>query len=198
MKVCLNESGLCTCQCHVQLNQMFEMTGLERIPVDNPEYHPVKSPFWMPTPEDLILARAQRTAAEPVVIENKVPGVVPPTAVVQRETDDTPSGRRRQGALEDEVKRICDYQVLGLYVGIDLTPRFIAEQIDPEEPPSVGAISAVFERWVAIGFAKVEKKPTRFVGYTPDGIDKGLHVLREQAKRSKKQRQSAQMRGIKV
>ena len=79
------------------------------------------------------------------------------------------------------------------------TPSMLAAEIGRVQginPPSVGAISAVFERWVAIGFANISKKPTRFESYTPQGVQIGLDGCKEKAKRGKKLKQSAEGRRI--
>jgi hypothetical protein len=45
----------------------------------------------------------------------------------------------------------------------------------------------VFKRWERIGFAVIDRKPTRFSRYTEDGVKLGLEVLKLKAKNAAKQ-----------
>jgi hypothetical protein len=95
----------CSCDCHAKINQMFEMTGLERIPVENPEYHPVKSPYWMPNPEDRILELAASNGSgvdAPRILESPDPSRVP--ARLAASYTPTPTGRAARGQLESWVQ----------------------------------------------------------------------------------------------
>jgi hypothetical protein len=85
------------------------------------------------------------------------------------------------------VKTACDVWLVESY-SFPCTPAWLAEEIAAAQAikaPSVGAISAVFERWIKLGFAVIEKKPTRFVSYTDEGIKLGLEGLKARSKRTK-------------
>lgn len=188
----------CSCDCHIAVTKMFEMTGLERIPVENPHYHPVKSPYWMPSPEDRVAdlrASNGSGAVAPIVLESRDPGRAPARVVPSYGT--TPSGRAARGQLESWVQEACD-EFLVEAPEAKCTPDWISNKIyalQGVEPPSVGAIHAVLMRWQTLEFAYVEKKPVRFLGYTPQGIQMGLDGLKAQAKRQKKMREMAGRRG---
>lgn len=188
----------CTCKCHKLLDEMFKMADMERIAQPNPEYKPIKGDYWMPTAEDRAMMAAERIKSEKpvVIVESKMPEVLPPDAI--REFEETPSGQRQRGQLEDEVKRVTDIWVAMASLGsIDpCTPAWVSEMIDAENPPSTGAITAVFDRWTEMGFATSERKPTRFTGYTPEGVQKGLHVMKVDYKFKKRNKAAAANRGV--
>lgn len=182
MKVCFFIED-CPCECHTVLDEMCELTGTPRVFQDNPEYIPVKSVFWMPTPDDLVAMRAavpprdrggsRSTADGPLPV---LPAITDESAGVSgvaiQPYDPNPRTRR---PLEAEVKKVCDE-----WGGVDcaLTLQYIAESIDPDEPRSVGAIREVLIRWDKYGFATYAEDPLRFTGYTPTGVTKGLDVMK--------------------
>lgn len=187
LKTCPFTSDDCTCKCHKDLDMMFEMAGMERVPQENPEYHPdpkieeirkcleeIRHDLSMKFIDDRITVRMKESIA---------PGELPP--VLERDFEGTESGRKQRGQLEDEVRKATDMWVM-LKATQPCTPVWVAEMIDAENPPSTGAVNAVFVRWQDIGFATVEKKPTRFTGYTPEGIEHGLHAMKVRAKAKQK------------
>lgn len=176
----------CPCKCHSDLGKLFEMSGQERILVNSSAYTPPEREYWLPSDEPLSTLSSDDGNTGPTIIESPAPDRVP--ATVARDFTPTPTGRAARGELESWVKRQCDIWLVD-EPGYECTPAYLAEQIARDygiTPPSVGAISAVFNRWVDLGFARVEKKPTRFVGYTPEGIKKGLEVMKNEAKRAKR------------
>jgi hypothetical protein len=187
----------CTCNCHATITKMFEMTGLERTVQQNPSYVPVERTWQLPSVEERLAMRSRKTeTAVPTIVASPVPDVLPPDAVV--EFAPTESGRRPKGELEDRVKKVTDAWTGMASLGgkmRDCTPAWIAEQIDEENPPSTGAITAVFDRWVAYGFATVEKKPTRFTGYTPEGVKKGLYTMKAEYSHNKRRTAVASSKG---
>ena len=54
----------------------------------------------------------------------------------------------------------------------------------------------MFDRWVKLGFAVIEKKPTRFVRYTDEGIKFGLDRMKERSKRKLKLVQAEKRRNL--
>lgn len=188
----------CPCDCHEMITRMFEESGMERILLDNPEYKPVKSPFWMPNPLDKPLDLRPSNGSGPqtrTVIEPAIPGATP--ARIAASYAPTPSGRSARGELESRVQEACDDWV-ALNPEDKCTPEYVSEYIAEAydtTPPSVGAVHSVFMRWQALGFAFVEKKPVRFLGYTPDGVQYGLERLKIKTKREKKLKSAAANRG---
>lgn len=192
MKTCANWKN-CSCECHVSYDQMFSMTQKERVPVDNSGYVTPKSPYSMPSLEERVMmhAESKKTSAPPVVvIASPAPDLVPVT--IQRMFQPTPTGRSARGELESWVKRVCDEFLVEQY-DRPCSPAFVSESIEKNEgvkAPSVGAVNAVFERWIKLGFAVIEKKPTRFVAYTEDGVKLGLDALKLRAKDQSRSKQS--------
>lgn len=168
---------------------MFRMSGLPREVVNNSKYHPPKGEFSMPSIEDRIRMHALSRPGlvnVPVLVESPLPDAVPVT--IRRSFTPTATGRAARGELEAWVKDQCDIWIVE-QDGNLCTPTMIAEEIGKTQgikPPSVGAIGAVFDRWVKIGFAVIDKKPVRFTAYTEEGIRLGLEGCKEKAKRGKK------------
>lgn len=176
----------CSCHCHTEITEMCEMAGLERTLRVNPDYTPAVSPFWMPSAEFMAALRAERDGGRadgPATGERDATGQQRPDGPVFRPT---PSGIRARGQLENDVKLVCDRFDLG-EGPIALPLSFIANQIHPDAPPSVGAIREVLLRWVKYGFATMaQEPPLAFTGFTEIGREKGIDVLKykyEQARR---------------
>lgn len=186
----------CPCDCHTKLFRLFEITGKERILVDSSGYVRPPRNYWMPEDDPTpILSRGSDVVA-PVFIESPAPDRVP--ATLGRTFAPTPTGRAARGQLEAWVKTACDVWLVD-EPGFPCTPVYLSEEISREEgiaKPSVGAISAVFERWVKIGFAEIEKKPTRFMRYTDEGIELGLEKLKERVKRHERLKISDDKRNL--
>jgi hypothetical protein len=202
-KTCLNWQT-CACKCHAELTKMFEMSGMERIAVENPEYVPFHRTWWMPGDDehDTVHTSASLSTdsvpVAPIMYESPAPGVLP--AVRVRDFGQTATGRAARGELELWVKQVCDVFVVDGWPN-PCTPAAISEQIGKDQginPPSTGAVDAVLKRWVTLGFAVTGSKPTRFLSYTPEGIEMGLDRMKEKAKRLKKQAQAAQHRGART
>ena len=179
----------CPCSCHTMYDQMYAATGMAREVVNNSEYRAPKGQFWMPSPEERIALHASSDIVRPnapVVVESPLPEAVPVT--LRRSYTPTATGRAARGELEAWVKDECDIWVVE-QDGTLCTPPYLANEIGRKQgikQPSVGAISAVFDRWVKIGFANIEKKPTRFISYTDQGIRLGLEGCKDKAKRAKR------------
>lgn len=162
---------------------------MERVLVEKSEYHTPERAFWMPSddPEYWATARSSDNGAPvPVLVQSPIPDAVP--ATVRRSYAPTATGRAARGELESWVKDACD---VWLVEGYDFycTPVWLSEEIaitQAIKAPSVGAISAVFERWSKLGFASIEKKPTRFIKYTDQGVKLGLEQMKARSKRQVK------------
>lgn len=182
MKVCAFPD-VCTCECHIKFNKMYELAGAERHIHQNPNYVPVVGPDlseYFTRSEELephSIGNGNRTA-RPV----DKPSVVAPGLLESSRTfDPTPTGYRQRGQLEVEVQAVCNRAMTGEFDDL-MTPAKIAEIIDPSNPPSSGAIGAVFNRWEQIGYATIHRKPLYFQGYTIDGLRLGLEAMKRKAK----------------
>lgn len=180
----------CPCDCHKTYDMMFGMSGMERVLVDNSGYSPDHGQFKMPTLEERMAMIASSMVGghtAPTVIESPAPEVVPPT--VARSFAPTATGRAARGELAAWVKLECDVWLID-NPEYSCTPAYLSEAIAKTQglgkAPSVGAVDAVLKRWAEIGFAVMEKKPTRFIKYTDDGVKLGLEGCLERAKRNRR------------
>lgn len=185
----------CPCKCHAEIDSLYAMVQKPREYKDLSGYEPEPNHFWMPSLEERAAMHAAQKAGvqnvAEVLVESPMPEVIPSS--YKRAFTPTPTGRAARGELEWNVKEICDEYLVEGYKE-PCTPAFISELIGKRRdgaPPSSGAVNAVFERWVKIGFATIEKKPTRFVGYTPDGVRLGLDALKLRAKDGAKAKPSS-------
>lgn len=94
--------------------------------------------------------------------------------------------RRARGLLAWDVDMICRQYVTGgvtLNEGKFLTAYYIAKLIKEldqlEEPPSIGAVSKVLERWHQNGYANCRQEPFAFTSYTDLGEELGLELFFE-------------------
>lgn len=219
MPVCLDWEH-CPCDCHALVTSMYEMTGMERQPAEQSvEYF--ESVQAQAQANSLMLdavyamttrSRALSSAGGPDVHPgDEGPATVPPSpedspvsapvpALPARPVfTPTPTGRRARGQLEYDVLQICTEYALGVFEWEACTPKLVAERIgamNAVEPPSTGAINAVWDRWEKIGFAEQAKKPSRFVSFTGGHTAIELDRAKGATKRAKKMAQAEQRRGI--
>lgn len=153
----------------------------------------------MPTPEErqaLIASSRPHAPDAPVLVESPLPDAVP--ATIRHTFAPTTTGRAARGELESWVKEQCDIWLVEKEE-FPCTTAYLSYEIGKAQgikPPSVGAISAVFDRWDSIKFAVVAKKPTRFVEYTPEGVTLGLEGCKDKHKRSRRLQQAASARTL--
>lgn len=177
----------CACPCHETFDQMAQLSETIRSANNFSSYTPDKGDFIMPSPTELALQRASSNATPstaPEWLESPDPINVP--ATLARSYADTPSGRSAPGELESQVKWACDVWRVD-QEGKACTPGWVSAEIGKKygiKPPSVGAIDAVFNRWLKIDFAVIAKKPTRFVSYTQLGIELTLDGCKEKYRRA--------------
>lgn len=206
LKVCV-EWMLCACPCHEELTTMFEMTGMERMPQQNPKYSPPKSTFKMPLPHHVeaepIIPRTPSNDLEstlgvvgPEALERPGASIVPP--MVARSFEPTATGRAARGELEAWVREATDTWTVESKLDPNwqevCTPEWIAKEVSKKHGvnlPSTGAITAVLVRWTELDFCSTEKKPTRFTGYTESGLEFGLEQLKARAKLKKRGKPTA-------
>lgn len=190
---------VCPCNCHKTFDMMFSASEMPRILVDNSGYVADHSAYSMPTPEERAAYAVSFTsdhADVPIVIKSPAPDVTPTT--IAHVFGPTVTGRAARGELEAWVKEQCDIWLIDNET-VPCTPPYLAREIAKHQgfvrEPSVGAVDAVLKRWVTLGFAVMEIKPTRFVCYTDEGIRLGLEGLKDKFKRTKKMSQQASARG---
>lgn len=177
----------CPCVCHWRIDEMFKSTGLERKLVPNPEYVSPVSQFVMPDfAEDPLGTVA--VAANGVIgpDDNELDVTTPPApAAAPLAVRRTETGRAARGGLEAQVWDAC-FNMPG---EDDLTPKQVVEWIAEKykiPTPSTGAVNAVWERWVKLGFATIAKKPNRFTGFSNEGTWEELARMKGSAKRQAK------------
>lgn len=189
----------CPCDCHTMLDKMFAMTGHERLPMDVSGYVPPHRDYWMPSdaPDVPLDASSDDPGIPtPETLEDPLERIL--ATRTERDFGPTPTGRTAKGQLEGWVLAQCDIWVIDK-PGFPCTPKWISDHIADDEgvsPPSVGAVDAVFKRWVKLGFAVIESKPTRFTGYTDEGSLVGLDVMKEKAKKSARLKQADDRRNL--
>jgi hypothetical protein len=112
----------------------------------------------------------------------------------------TPTGRRAKGQLEYDVLTVCDEYSRDVYEWEYCTPKLVAERIavmnQEPELPSTGAINAVWDRWEKLGFAKQDKKPSRFVSFVVDGQPATLEMLKARTKSERRRAAGEAKRGV--
>lgn len=205
----------CPCYCHYMIDQMYEMAGLPREPAEQgAEYLAKRDHARLET--DLMLESITRNLRQSTILSNDIdtfPRVdIEGTAAGQLDSAHgtldqplrpqfapTPTGRRARGQLEYDVLEVCNDFASGVYDWEYCTPKLVAEQIGKKyavEPPSTGAINAVWDRWEKIEFAVQDKKPSRFVKFTGKSTPEDLELLKGRMKRQKKRTVAEQRRGI--
>ena len=191
MKVCVAWQE-CKCSCHAGLTKMCTDNDIPRTEYQNPKYVPYDSGIFEfmesyrgALQADLLPGTTQLSR----IVEERpfeAAGVAEPTSLrVSGRTFEPNLRGRGSGQLEDQVRQVINRALLGEFDEV-CTPKFVASQIDPDNPPSVGAVGAVFDRWEKIGFAVILKGPVRFQTLTADGLLKGLEFLKEKHKRENK------------
>ncbi len=189
----------CRCQCHKKLDEMFELAGQERVGrLPNPKYIPERSPFVMPeqtlSTGTITSSNIDHTDA-PLGPQIATAGVL--DRLAGRSFGLTPSGIRARGQLEYEVLAVCRAFDNKVYDWDMCVTKNVAEAIDKADPPSSGAIQAVWERWARIGFATYAKKPLRFYCFNDNsGTAEELDLYKLNVKKKKARSKAEARRGI--
>lgn len=176
----------CPCKCHQDLWFMFSLSDMERVAAVDNSIWKAHIDFVMPSKEERIRERIRSSLQDtdgPTLVKSPAPGIVPDALAVAYAP--TPSGRAARGELEQWVREVTDSYSVD--PGVDIaSPQWIAECIAKVHglgrPPSSGAVDAVLKRWVRIGFAEIEFKPTRFTRYTEAGVKFGLEFMKMKAR----------------
>lgn len=199
LKVCVSigsspqDKNRCGCKCHKGIDKMYESAGLPRVPQQSPLWKPTPSPdlSWLyeDAPSPLVASTIGATQGSPAPAEPARDHGIPVHQPRHAPDERTPSGYRRKGQLEDSVNEVCLGYLKGQYSADengDMTTKHIAHLIDPENPPSPGAVQAVLERWVKLGYAEMRRKPVGFQMLTIDGMQKGLARMKDEAQAQRK------------
>lgn len=186
VQVCVRWQN-CPCECHSKITKMYEDADMAREIITNPDYVKPERTWYMPVygiDYGLSTTLVVPVTDTPDDTEDGTPAQ-PATRI--RTFDPTPSGRAAKGELEAYVLEVTnewliDHDEL-------CTPKFVSDEIarvQHIDPPSVGAIGAVFDRWVTYGYANISRKPVQFLGLTDQGKAKGLDLLKAERKRKGK------------
>lgn len=182
MKVCTFYEG-CSCDCHKKFDRMYKMANETRRIHQNPKY----VPYTYPDLSEFLAVQADDDAASIVGVgvtpePRERPSETAPGLLESARTfTGTATGYRQRGQLEAEVQKVANRAMMGEFDEL-MTPQVIAEIIDPSNPPSTGAIGAVFNRWERIGYAKIHRKPLYFQRLTVEGMRDGLEACKNRAK----------------
>lgn len=206
MKVC-EFWDTCSCKCHQQITEMYEMVDAPRPPVEQSaewnawvqEKHQETRILLDQIARDVLSNRARRNADT----EHERTGagdVDSATGTPAPRFAATPTGRRAKGQLEYDVLKVCADFIGGVYEWEVCTPKLISEEIGKMhamEPPSTGAIDAVLDRWQTLEFALRGKKPSRFVSFvtTDEDLLRDLELKKGRAKRARRMGQAEAKRG---
>lgn len=178
---------VCPCQCHADLDEIFELSGKERVLVEHDAYEPtIGMHFEAATLIETPSVLTPEVEIPEDVLVSPAPGIVPGARV--RVYNRTMTGRWARGQLEDYVKSVTDTWVIENERAY-CTVIYIANNIAKQQGfavPSAGGIDAVLKRWEEIGFATIERKPTRFTGYTAEAMEYGLDGVRDRYKRARR------------
>ncbi len=188
----------CGCPCHVTMAAMQESAGVPRTFADNPEYKPDRGDFVLPDPLDrvdsTVLSSTGGTNDHP---DTERPSRAIPDPVAGVSFAPTESGRRARGQLEYEVLAVCRRWLADEFDWPACYPKYIVEVIDKADPPSTGAVTAVFARWEKMGFAEYQHKPIAFLKFIDNnGTAEELSRAKASAKRSVKMARSNARRGV--
>lgn len=191
--------NVCPCKCHADLDKMFSMTESERICLEVSGYSPPARTYWLPsddyTPDDDVSSMVVGTDTGSGIEDVTTAHTPPSNGVVFAPTQ---SGRTAKGQLEYWVDEQCRIWLIDK-PGFPCTPAWLSSHIAEDNgvsPPSVGAIDAVFKRWEALGYAVIDRKPTRFSAFTSEGQRLGLKRMKEIFKRQNRLRAADNKRNL--
>lgn len=207
----------CPCRCHYEIDKMYESVGMPRPVASQTEAYLAiverSAREHDKMVEDVYRDRyASLTPSTPAVvdappvIEGTAPDAPPAPSAAPAVPSvpgvpvftPTPTGRRARGQLEFNVLAVCRDFANGVYTWDECVTKLVSEEIgrrEQMEPPSTGAIDAVWDRWQAIGFAERGKKPSRFIRFTGKYENMDLEIAKAKAKGEKRRTVTEQKRG---
>lgn len=190
----------CPCKCHAEIDEMFRIAEEDRILIENPEYVPPDNGVLRKMLEEIRQEAAQLRRIESNG-ESSLPNVLDPDIndeeiLSGKAFRPTISGIRARGQLEYQVFAMCVEAWKEWPEGLPITPKIVAEFISAHEnlqPPSTGAIQAVWIRWENMNFASFNKKPVEFTGFVD--YERGSAPSFSDLERTKVNHKSAVRRG---
>lgn len=203
----------CPCTCHQEVDNMYAMAGLPRPELEQTHEYleslrsQTHSEFVQDVVETVESSALSNAGGTDTHRDNEgtyagqqgsVRGTLGAAQRGTRAFNPTPTGRRARGQLEYDVLTVCQEFARDIYEWIDCTPKLVAERIgimNATEPPSTGAINAVWDRWEKLGFAEQAKKPSRFVKFSGSGTAQELDALKLQVKRDARRTRAEARRG---
>lgn len=164
----------CTCVCHEQFREIRAITDAARRKAEDEAFfhdaiartfgHDVTPTLPPTTP-------IEATTGQPGASTAPAPAPRRPTELVIVDLSDTfkptPTGREARGQLEERVRVV----VAKYHVQMNdlMTPNLIASYVNKENPPSPGAIHAIFKRWELRAWCVLGTKPFRLIELTDLG-----------------------------
>lgn len=190
----------CGCECHAAITEMYETAGIPRVwnetiwtSEEMRQRRELGLAYDPAIVQACIDASRKKSVLElteehrepapklPEILEKDevktLDGILPPNPFIE-DPSRRDAGYRPRGQLNFDVKIACDGWHLGAHPHIDvLNCTQISLLIDPNMPPSTGAITNILRRWATYGFAEIGEGPLRFVAYTKAGIEFGYDEL---------------------
>lgn len=205
----------CGCSCHEQITKMYADIGMDREPPEQShgflEFVRNQATEFdtNETPLDPVYDALSSSDGVGVPLDDEGPPTTPVSALGATleayalaggppAFTPTPTGRRARGQLEYDVLQVCKEYTQSVWDWSACTPKVVAERIgkmNATEPPSTGAINAVWDRWEKLQFAEQAKKPSRFVKFLSGNSVADLDRLKSQVKRNRKRVQAEIKRG---
>jgi hypothetical protein len=205
----------CNCDCHTRITDMYLSLNLPREEaMQNPEYsewvRADNARFVLPDPVYAHIPNHFNPDGVSVPLGDEEPSTGQQDSVLdalaghtiarsEPRFAPTPTGRRARGQLEYDVLTVCIEYANEEYDWELCTPKLVSERIGKKyaiEPPSTGAIDAVWNRWEALEFAVRDHKPSRFVRFRMTASVEVLERIKAEKKRAKKRTIAEQRRGI--
>jgi len=192
----------CPCPCHAEIDEIFRIAKLDRVLQENSEYRLPRRTYWMPGDDTDDVDAPFITGGTLASESTSEPRAERLTPVTTPSNDRTPTGRRHKGDLEIQVLLVCYEWTGDKYEWEQCTPKLVAEaigRIHAVEPPSTGAVQAVWDRWVRLSFATYDKKPVRFGKFLVDDPSLAtLDKIKLVDKQSRRRARSAERRGYRT
>jgi hypothetical protein len=109
------------------------------------------------------------------------------------------SGRRARGELECICDMLCKRWMVNAAGPMYCSAEWLAHEATKYDgrPTTSAATGRVLERWAAVGYAVMDRKPIRFVRLTAEGVEIGLSELYRREKRKVKRYKASVYRGEK-
>lgn len=193
----------CTCWCHAMFRE-----AVERAAESIPELEVAHTTIPKQTPGSVDVVPSQHVVTAPrgteirgywtnvLLNENLEPQlfkmikklVMKVTGPLEVQVTKLEDGERRpKGSLDVNVEAVCNLSLEG-YIPQELTTVNVGMLINALDPPSPGAIQAVFDRWAKAGFCELGTKPVRLLRFTTLVGENGIAGAKKVHAREKENR----------